>query len=790
MTDTLRVDICYRPLRIGWAVRHGDWDSLRKAMRYSHALCGGRFNPILVVDHEDESKRLVDIFRADLIVPVGNSPEVLAYGKKFPHLINPLQGNKVFERSDNPRWRSFANALDVVNIVSHWRLKPEWKQFVGKGIRDYQWDTNDPLRDIFLMHLGGFPDPADVGTDYVEVIKSTGDIVPFVMPMSSSIPADLFEHRHLGMLSRLGLERHYSIQADWGTPGFYVGQATDFDDVVACWNIRACDTSVWFVDRENIARYADFLPKVYEIFRKSVDRRIDEWDRRVSIWSRGDINADAHLLGDMELMRHRVTHFFWLRQAATSPMMHLGECSTLGVVGESGGAPRISFALPEKPFNGDVHFHVQRLIASVSLIGSLDKDENIFNVPYIPELNEFYGREMHLEYDGFRVEPERLGLVIRASDNDDYLKALPVIALVGALFDIAGMKASISNGGRIVKLLLTQMGGLQGARVFKIPGVRGLLKMFGPRKSFTRRVAENVIRGGSADNRAGTFKVHERLYLEPRPAGTSLTPAKAFSYMVEKGLFRIGVDLDCPKCGMTSWVAVDALKHSSKCEMCGHDYDATKQLVSSEWHFRRSGVLGAERNSQGAVPVALTLQQIDMNDRGLRSGFYTPSLDLLPKTGSEVPTCEVDFVWISRERYPERISVVIAECKDVGPINPAEFARDVKNMGCVADALSKVGLRAYVLFTKLAPFTQEEIDAALSLNDQNRNRVILLTERELEPGSIADSLEGRLDQHTYSHSVNDLANITERLYRPPAAAMAAAAESATPKAAAAPINPV
>ena len=56
--DTLRVDICYRPLRIGWAIKSDDFDAFRKVIRYSYALWGGRFNPILFVDHEDESSNL------------------------------------------------------------------------------------------------------------------------------------------------------------------------------------------------------------------------------------------------------------------------------------------------------------------------------------------------------------------------------------------------------------------------------------------------------------------------------------------------------------------------------------------------------------------------------------------------------------------------------------------------------------------------------------------------------------------------------------------------------------
>ena len=40
--ESVRVDICYRPLRIGWAIRAGDMDAFRAAARLSFALWGGR----------------------------------------------------------------------------------------------------------------------------------------------------------------------------------------------------------------------------------------------------------------------------------------------------------------------------------------------------------------------------------------------------------------------------------------------------------------------------------------------------------------------------------------------------------------------------------------------------------------------------------------------------------------------------------------------------------------------------------------------------------------------------
>jgi hypothetical protein len=44
--DTVRVNICYRPLRICWAINAGDRAAFRSAVALSNTVWGGRFNPI------------------------------------------------------------------------------------------------------------------------------------------------------------------------------------------------------------------------------------------------------------------------------------------------------------------------------------------------------------------------------------------------------------------------------------------------------------------------------------------------------------------------------------------------------------------------------------------------------------------------------------------------------------------------------------------------------------------------------------------------------------------------
>jgi hypothetical protein len=145
--ETIRVDICYRLLRIGRAIKSGDMRAFRAAVRVSFALWGGRFNPILVIDQEERAKELADVFRVDVILPLGDSQDVKDFPKKFPYLTNPFFRDSVFVGDGEGDAR--CQALDVYNAFVHWEQKPEWKALKDEGVRRYSWAADDPLADVF-----------------------------------------------------------------------------------------------------------------------------------------------------------------------------------------------------------------------------------------------------------------------------------------------------------------------------------------------------------------------------------------------------------------------------------------------------------------------------------------------------------------------------------------------------------------------------------------------------------------------------------------------------------------
>jgi len=744
----------------------------------SHTMWGGRFNPIAIVDYPDAAKRIAEVFRADLIVPLGESEAVKAFSQRFPHLIKPFLNESLFVRTTEGA--AHAQFLDIHNALAQVQDSPEWKGAKGKGFRLYEWSSDDALSDVFLVQFGRYPDTSETHIDYHEFMTRAAEPVPVRLSKEEPIPSETLEHPSVAYLPRIGMQRHYGIGSNWDYPGFFLGEVGNIDDLVWFWNLRALDMPMVFIDQNHLERYAQVIPAWLKSTTERLAKRRLEHHRKPAIWSRRELlpsTPDGHVTELRRIFKSEgpfticgADPTLWNGLNLQAPLMILGETAQLGVLGTEGDKPKLSFALGDKPYCADPWFYTQHLVASLSFIGDLNDDDfHTLEAPFIPELNEFYARSMHFQYNKLRIEPERIGLVIDAADTDAFVYALPVAALFEQVFRLAGFVSSPSAGGLITRQLISQMGGLRGTVAFKIPGVRRLLKTFGPTDPFTARDAINKIGSKDPENPGANFSDFEDLYIEPREIGTKLRATDVFTYLVKKGLFRMGSLLTCPHCRMSSWVALDNLKQHVTCDLCGRDYDATRQLVVGPCHYRRSGVMGAERNAQGAVPVALTLQQLDTAlGRGITASMYTTSLDLRPKTDASLPECEVDFVWLVSRHYPDKTTVIIGECKDRGRNGIGDGGTidltDISNLKQVADAFPQDRFDTFILLAKLCPFTPQEIEAARSLNGPYRKRVIMLTDRELEPWFIFQRTKAESSIDLHSSSAEDLALATDVLY--------------------------
>lgn len=764
--DTLRVDIRYRPLRIGWAIKSNDFEAYRKAVRFSNALWGGQFNPILFVDQEEHSDDLVDLFKIDMIVPICDEKTGKKFKERYSYLEQPFFNDSIFIKADEHS-RSHSNVLDLQNILSYLRDTNDLSKIKDIGLKCYEWDEDDPLADIFLPLFGGYPNKDEVGLDYLELLKKIVKPDEVFISSTNSIPNVVIDSPGISTLSIYGLKRYYGDVLGWNKQGFFVGNVSNLEDLVCYWNLRACTIPLWFIDPDYLDRYKGIIPALEELMQELISTYRFEWQKKIALWTRWDDSKKAlKPFGDKKFNYHYISDIDWNGLNVRAPSVYFSENSVLSVVSsqeKEHRGPRITFTLPEKPFCADYRFHQQYLVASLSFFdGLLGDDENTLHVPYLPELNKFYARKMHPDFNKVRVEPGRLGLIIHATERDSFIYALRVSEVIEQIFDMAGYEVQLSNAGLITKQLIERLGGLQGGRVFKIPGVRRLLKAHGPKASITKNIALQLIGSNDPDRPKTKFSDHKDLHIEYREFGKKLTPHDVFRYLVKKDIFRIGVDLKCPSCKLNSWIPLDSLKQTVVCDLCGGEYSVNGKLADlNEWHYRRSGVFGIEKNAQGAVPVILTLQQLDANfDSGFYKSIYSPSLNLTPKPSTTGVKCETDFVWVIPKAYPDKTVIVIAECKDLGPITN----EDITNLKGVIDSLPPKRFETYVILSQISPFTDKEIKIAQQLNDEYSYRAILLSADELEPYYIRSGKKNETYENLEWSSPKEMALSTALIY--------------------------
>ena len=86
------------------------------------------------------------------------------------------------------------------------------------------------------------------------------------------------------------------------------------------------------------------------------------------------------------------------------------------------------------------------------------------------------------------------------------------------------------------------------------------------------------------------------------------------------------------------------------------------------------------------------------------------------------------------------------------------------NLQRIADALPRKRFKTFFVLSKLAAFSKEEIERAKALNDKYRQRVILLTARELEPYSIYERTKAEVGIEAYGGTAEGMAEATVKIY--------------------------
>ena len=205
---------------------------------------------------------------------------------------------------------------------------------------------------------------------------------------------------------------------------------------------------------------------------------------RVNFWMRRPIVSDDSWRPDLELtdmafgLSDGRGESLWAGVQPNRPQFSFSHRDVVPSYAESDGKAEASFALPDRPFDDDdLQSLGQKFVVVVDAQQYGAEGDLTFETPFIPEMNEFYGRNFYYDYDVARVQlgsmgKGAVGIITSISTQRLQVRAYQTFDWMMRFFELCKLSTERSEPGLRCKRLISQLGGLQDCRVLKIRGVR------------------------------------------------------------------------------------------------------------------------------------------------------------------------------------------------------------------------------------------------------------------------------------------------------------------------------
>jgi hypothetical protein len=203
-------------------------------------------------------------------------------------------------------------------------------------------------------------------------------------------------------------------------------------------------------------------------------------------------------------------------------------------------------------------------------------------------------------------------------------------------------------------------------------------------------------------------------------------------YLLSKGIFRIGLKIQCPNCFRKSWYSLEDIKNICVCPKCINSFPSIGNIDNSTWSYKTVGPFSVPQHADGAFSVLLGLNFFNEHHTGGVKLSPVFSFNAKNKDGT---TLEADFAGFWQQSFARSSSdgLLFAECKTYNEFTKKDFDR--------MSLLAKRFPGAVIVFCTLRKkFTQKEIKNLTRIaktgrkywkNNQPINPVLILTFNEL-----------------------------------------------------------
>ncbi|MGA9061264.1 MAG: hypothetical protein WB341_06310 [Terracidiphilus sp.] len=209
-------------------------------------------------------------------------------------------------------------------------------------------------------------------------------------------------------------------------------------------------------------------------------------------------------------------------------------------------------------------------------------------------------------------------------------------------------------------------------------------------------------------------------------------PSNLCDYLISKGVFAVGVRVQCPQCLRNSWHPIDRIGKELSCSKCLNTFPAIGNIENGAWRYKTTGPFSVPNYADGAYSTLLALEFF--NGRKLHTMLITPAMSFTAKAPGKKDV-EADFAlfWQDSIFGERKDGVAFGECETYG-----EFQnKDLKRMRYLASTFPGAVLVFATLRKQLTP---REVKAITRIaragrkqwkNDRPINPVLILTGHEL-----------------------------------------------------------
>ncbi|HAE36767.1 TPA: hypothetical protein DCX66_03630 [Candidatus Nomurabacteria bacterium] len=720
----------YKPLKIGFLVREGELDDILEVARINSFLVGGTHNLIIPINESNNEEIIKIIVNSDIDIlhPIITTPALSEILKNLPYFKTPHNFSDEMWEED---WRADKkNEFIYLDVFHTIKLKNE-KYFRGtpkkekSNVAYISWEDEDILKNWLLLSFGTFKSNYNLKKLFEKGFVNGLRAIDVKILPQGKIPQIISKKITPRVFSTIDLKSYGNIGLN---AGIYIGDENNFDDLATFWNLRAIGTRLIFCPILNYERAKDYLQAEITAMTQGDDDTIFNASiYYLSSRNKEEIEPFEKLFTVARpLMLRPISKDTIFSYFDDLPIDYLNwEFSQTIVENENGGIIT-TVNLPKKKFifddSDDIHIQKQSFGVFIDELGKIDSSY-FLNPPNIKSLNEFYSREMCFDPWKIRVGKEGVTAIIDTEEKYIKLRPLEQGLIIQKLFEDLGVYNKLSQAGLLSQKIINKLSSIEGARVFKIGGVRELFERLSSTTSLPNSTILDIIK--QKNNGVDGFEKHKNLFIESREE-KQLKPRMVFDFLLKMGFLRAGLELYCKSCNLKNWLNLKAIDDNWECEYCGNKNLTSIDLTNrGDWRFRKSGLFAKDNNQEGSIPVILTLLYFQRIISG--SFLSSPSLKLnFDKKEVEIDFCIVQY----KQHQGNKIEVAIGECKSAGGVITQGDCDNLKN---VANKLREKGYDVYIIFSKTADrFLLEEIELFKKLNVE-KYKLIILTNKEIEP---------------------------------------------------------